>query len=139
MSSTVTQSVDCFLIEDDIDDQEIFLSALTAISPTLTCSTAFNGKEAFEKLAFGEIKPELIFLDLNMPLMNGHEFLNALKHHEKICDIPVVILSTSSDSFSVEQSLNAGAVEFITKPDRFAAWEEVIRNVLSNRLKKSAK
>jgi CheY-like chemotaxis protein len=52
----------CFLIDDDADDQEIFLSVVEKISPSVHCITANNGQEALQKLTVENIKPDLIFL-----------------------------------------------------------------------------
>jgi len=61
-------------------------------------------------------RPDLILLDLNMPRMNGHEFLNAIKAEASLCDIPVVVLTTSEVERDVEACFKNGAAGFITKP-----------------------
>lgn len=61
-------------------------------------------------------RPDLILLDLNMPRMNGHEFLAALKADEDLRDIPVVVLTTSEVERDVEASFKQGAAGYITKP-----------------------
>ncbi|MDD2761742.1 MAG: response regulator [Methylomonas sp.] len=61
-------------------------------------------------------RPDLILLDLNMPRMNGHEFLNAIKAEPALCDIPVVVLTTSEVQRDVEASFKLGAAGYITKP-----------------------
>jgi CheY-like chemotaxis protein len=69
-------------------------------------------------------RPDLILLDLNMPRMNGREFLAAVKAEEALCDIPVVVLTTSEVERDVEASFKNGASGYITKPvdiEQFAA------------------
>lgn len=61
-------------------------------------------------------RPDLILLDLNMPRMNGREFLAAVKDDENFCDIPVVVLTTSEVERDVEASFKHGASGYITKP-----------------------
>lgn len=61
-------------------------------------------------------RPDLILLDLNMPRMNGREFLAAIKAEEALCDIPVVVLTTSEVERDVEASFKNGASGYITKP-----------------------
>jgi len=61
-------------------------------------------------------RPDLILLDLNMPRMNGHEFLAAVKADENFRDIPVVVLTTSEVERDVEASFKHGAAGYITKP-----------------------
>lgn len=116
----------CFLIDDDADDQEIFLSVLEGITPSVQCVTASNGQEALKKLTAEKIKPDLIFLDLNMPLMNGRQFLKACHLLASCKEIPVIILTTSSDAKSREESLQLGARDYITKPDKYSLWGKVI-------------
>lgn len=119
------------LIDDDEDDREIFLSVIQNILPHATYSIAINGQDALSKLN-GSLKPHLIFLDLNMPLMNGKQFLKARKDNEFIESIPVVILSTSSDESTMREAIELGALYFVTKPDKYSAWEGALRNVLDN-------
>src|SRR6185437_2146398 len=67
------------LADDDVDDAEIFIEALSHIAPDIQCHTAGNGLELFEWLSKHPDKPDMIFLDINMPLMNGWESLKKLK------------------------------------------------------------
>lgn len=107
----------CLLIDDDLDDQEIFALALSKIKHDFDCIVANNG---FEGLRMLEEKlsnlPDYIFLDLNMPRMNGKECLKELKKNEKFQNIPVVIYSTSSSLVDINDTRRLGAAEFIIKP-----------------------
>lgn len=123
----MNQPVHIFLVDDDPDDQEIFASVIEVILPTAKCSGAPNGQRAIEKLTDGSAKPSIIFLDLNMPLMNGKQFLVEIKKHPEIEKIPVVVLSTSSDPANVAETKQLGASYFITKPDRLSQWEDALR------------
>lgn len=107
------------LIDDDDDDQEIFITALEKVSQSVNCITFNNAKEALEALIKKEIEPDVIFLDLNMPLMNGQQFLVEIKKIEALKKIPVIIFSTSSHSGTIELTKELGAHDFITKPDKF--------------------
>lgn len=104
-----------FLIDDDRDDQEIFALALEEVAPFYNCVTANDGIDALEKLRGGHIEPDCIFLDLNMPRMNGKQCLNEIKKESRLSQIPVVIYSTSSESREKEQLLAMGASAFVTK------------------------
>lgn len=104
------------LIDDDADDQEIFALAVDEVNPSYQCVTAKNGIEALEKLKDGEVKPDCIFLDLNMPRMNGKQCLAEIKKHSELYHIPVVIYTTSSEHRDKDQMLAMGASAFITKP-----------------------
>jgi CheY-like chemotaxis protein len=105
-----------FLIDDDTDDQVIFALALGEVAPSFHCVTAKDGIEALEKLRNGEVKPDCIFLDLNMPRMNGKQCLKEIKKESNLSAIPVVIYTTSSQSRDKEQMLEMGASAFVTKP-----------------------
>jgi CheY-like chemotaxis protein len=120
------------LIDDDDDDKEIFLSVIANVLPQVSCVMATNGQEALQLLSHNQNRPDVIFLDLNMPLMNGKDFLSHISKDESLRLIPVIILSTSSDQGTIKEALNLGAKDFITKPDKFSAWEQTIKNVLKN-------
>jgi DNA-binding response OmpR family regulator len=107
----------CFLIDDDVDDQEIFTIALQQVDPNFHCITAGNGDEALKMLIHPAAElPDYIFLDLNMPRMNGKECLRELKKLDRLKHIPVVIYTTSSSEYDQLTTRTLGAASFITKP-----------------------
>lgn len=120
------------LIDDDEDDRDFFLEVIGATFPDKICDTASNGQEALDKLVRNEYQPDLIFLDLNMPLMNGRQFLAEMKNHDALMKIPVVILSTSSDRNSIIEAKALGAKHFITKPDKITALEVKLKEFFKN-------
>lgn len=104
------------LIDDDADDREIFADSLLSLHKGAHFEEAKNGLEAFEKLnSVGFKKPDLIFLDLNMPVMDGKQFLILIKQDENLKDIPVIIYSTSSSAEDKAFALENKAVLFMTK------------------------
>lgn len=110
----------CFLIDDDEDDREIFLSALNRVNPDYACLTAVHGEDALRVLKEqSEFVPDFIFLDLNMPLMDGRACLKELKKLPKILNIPIVIFTTSSYQKDVEDTLKLGASNYFVKPTSF--------------------
>lgn len=96
----------------------------------MTCKTANNGRVALEMLASKQVIPELIFLDLNMPIMNGQQFLHHIKNHPDLAAIPIIIFSTSADPRTIEETKKQGVRNFITKPDKFSRLKEVLHSVL---------
>lgn len=124
----------CFLIDDDIDDREVFMYALEAVNPAIRCITACNGREALNLLGKADIYPDLIFLDLNMPLMNGEQFLKEVQHCERLKKIPIIILSTSSNPKTVSETRKLGAKLFITKPDKVSILEKKLKDILTGNL-----
>ena len=120
-----------FLVDDDPDDQHVFAEALSEIDTDVNLVTASNGLEALETLKRNHSRlPDLIFLDLNMPKMNGKQFLKEIKSLSPFRDIPVVIYSTSSAKMDMDETLAMGAEGFIVKPDSFGAVCEAIRGVI---------
>lgn len=107
------------LIDDDEEDQEIFKTALSQISEMLECITFTDPRQALSQLFERGLEPDVIFLDLNMPIMTGQEFLTEIKKREETQGIPIIIFSTSSNPATVKLTKEMGAADFITKPDRF--------------------
>jgi DNA-binding response OmpR family regulator len=119
------------LIEDDPDDQELFVSALKEISPHLKCIIENSALSALEKLLSRQIMADLIFLDLNIPGMNGFEFLGEVKKEQSLCEIPIVILSTTSQDSAKFTTIALGAKDFITKPNSYRDLVNIISYQLS--------
>ena len=119
------------LIDDDIEDQEIFLEAIEQAGVSVNCTALENAKEALHKLLGKDLAVDLIFLDLNMPIMSGSQFLAEIKKLDSLKDIPVIILSTSSDSNTIQQTKQLGATKFITKPETFDELVFVLKSVLN--------
>lgn len=103
------------LVEDDTDDQYFFREALSLLSPALSCQIAENGVEALKLLKELPLF-DIIFMDINMPKMNGIECLQVLKSNDSYKNIPVVILSTSNDKTYIERCKILGATFYFTKP-----------------------
>lgn len=114
------------MVDDDEDDREIFLEVVSELSPAAISNTAINGADGLAMLGSLDILPHVIFLDLNMPIMNGIEFLQKVKGMERLKNIPIVIFSTSGDDWAVRQVRDLGATEFITKPSKVNEWRTVI-------------
>jgi len=119
------------LIDDDEDDQEIFLAALERIPQSVVCQGVTNATMALRKLVDKQIQTDVIFLDLNMPLMNGQQFLKEVKQYEALRDIPVIIFSTSSNTQTIKETKELGAYDFITKPDKFDDLVVILRSLIA--------
>ena len=118
------------LIDDDCDDQEIFLEAVEKISSKATCIAFSDATHALQKLIAKEITPDVIFLDLNMPIMTGEQFLFEIKKQQDIKDIPIIIFSTTSQSTTIKRTKDMGALDFITKPSMFTELLHVLAPLL---------
>jgi CheY-like chemotaxis protein len=108
------------VVDDDSDDRELFAEAVEELFPGAACLTASNGEHALKTLRSESVDlPEYIFLDLNMPIMDGKECLTELKKDESLSQVPVVIFSTSSTKKDIDETTALGAVYFLTKPTSF--------------------
>lgn len=90
--------------------------------------TASNGKEAWEKIRSEE--PDLILLDLMMPIMDGFEVLAKVKDEPMLRDIPVIIVSAENDSKSVVKGIKQGAEDYLTKPVDTAQFLKKVKEFL---------
>lgn len=119
-----------FLIEDDEDDQELFVMALRQINPSVECIVLSGADSALQVLEQSEAAPDLIFLDLNMPVMTGQQFLAEMRKKNPHKQIPVVVLSTSSNPAIIDEAKALGARSFITKPNDFRELKNILQRIL---------
>ena len=120
------------MIDDDVEDQEIFAETLFSIDQSIQCHSILDARQALSKLlSKGANLPDFIFLDLNMPIMDGFEFLKAIKKQKTLSHIPVIVYTTSSESHHKDKALHLGASSFITKPSELAQLKHVIKGTLS--------
>jgi CheY-like chemotaxis protein len=125
----------CFLIDDDVDDQEIFTMALHAYDDSIHCHFADDGVKALEKLRdVNFILPQCIFLDVNMPRMNGIECLDEIRKIRRLQGVPVCMFSTSSDPKIVTQAKALGATDFIVKPPSISALTIKLRQFFHSKV-----
>lgn len=121
------------VIDDDSDDRELFSEALASVDPVIVCDQATDGAEALKRLTAREIAaPDIIFLDINMPVMNGWQFLTRLKNEEKYKDIPVIVYTTSSNLKDKMIADDLGALCFITKPHAYGRLKNLLGIVVTN-------
>ena len=118
------------IIDDDEDDQEIFLAAVKEVSTTVVSMAFDSGIEALKQLRLHSISPEVIFLDLNMPVMSGQQVLIELKNDPDLQSIPVIIFSTSSRPSTIQEMKDLGATDFITKPSGFSDLVNILKSLL---------
>lgn len=121
------------IVEDDVDDQLFFFEAIASIDPSYECAAVGDGMEALDHLNNTNTLPSIILLDLNMPLMNGYEFLEKVKKIYEFRDIPVIVFSTSTLSNDAEKAKRLGAQRFYTKPRDVKELKQMLIEVLFQR------
>lgn len=117
-----------FLIDDDIDDMKIFVDALKVVSDTFSCTHASNGVNALKMLHY--LRPETIFVDYNMPLMNGLEFVEELHKIKELMHIPVFLFSTHISNIMIQKAREFGVAGCIQKPNNISDLILTLKNVL---------
>jgi CheY-like chemotaxis protein len=125
----MSRPITCFLVDDDEDDREIFTIALSDLGENIECVLASDGMDALQKLRSSESLPDFIFLDLNMPRMDGKECIAEIKKDNRLYDIPVVIYSTSSSSRDRADAARLGAMHFFTKPPSISALSTALGDI----------
>ncbi|CAN5614001.1 response regulator [soil metagenome] len=128
----MSKTISFFLIDDDQDDNFLFEEALSQVAPSVKLFSALDGKDALERLLTMTELPDLILLDLNMPVVNGKECLAQLKYDQRLKDIPVIMYTTSSQSADIEETLQHGAICFITKPDNIRELKKILSVIYNN-------
>jgi len=119
------------IVDDDLDDITFFKEAVAESFASSRCLSAFNGEEALELLeARKEKLPDIIFLDLNMPRMDGKTCLKKIKQHEIFQGIPVVIYTTSSSARHKEETRALGAAHYITKPTSYVELKKAVTGAI---------
>ncbi|SEO52604.1 Response regulator receiver domain-containing protein [Nitrosospira multiformis] len=118
------------LVEDDQVDVMRIIRAFKEIGVTNPVVHRENGEDGLNYLKDEtNDKPCLILLDLNMPIMNGIEFLQAVKKDKRIRRIPVVILTTSDNHEDKLSSFNSSAAGYIEKPAGYRQFVEIARSI----------
>ncbi|KRD12364.1 hypothetical protein ASE21_00125 [Flavobacterium sp. Root901] len=119
------------LIDDDIDDVEIFVEAIHALDKEVQCQTELNPAKALEELSGSDKLPDVILIDYNMPMINGLEFLQRLKNIRQSAEIDVVVMSTPPKEVMIPWLHNNNAfVKYIAKPTSFEELKIALDSIL---------
>jgi CheY-like chemotaxis protein len=118
------------LVEDDSVDAMTVQRAFKDLKVTNPLAHSINGEEALAYLKDeSNKKPCVILLDLNMPKMNGTEFLKVVKADDALKKIPVVVLTTSQEERDIVESFNLCVAGYIVKPVDYKKFVEAIRTI----------
>ena len=123
--------LDILLIEDDMIEIMKMNRTISKLGLSHKITTANNGEEALKRLSISEKLPHIILLDLNMPKINGIEFLNILKNDSRLKHIPTIILTTSNNNSDLLECYKFGVSGYIVKPLKYEDYVAKIENLLS--------
>ncbi len=119
------------IVDDNQDDIALLTESFSRRNASLECLTASDGMEAIEKLrdrrdTAPSALPDLILLDLNMPRMDGREFLTVAKADNRIGRIPVVVLTSSASDADVLRAYQAHANGYLVKPSDLDELHQIV-------------
>jgi len=131
------QRADILLVEDNPNDVKLTLHAFKSANLANTVHVARDGVEALDFMFCTgphadrsvEERPKLVLLDLKLPRLDGHEVLKRIKRDPRTSDIPVVVLTSSSEERDVMRTYEVGANSYIIKPVDFEQFTESVRDI----------
>lgn len=123
----MTQTV--LIVEDDDIDAMAITRSFKRCSQDVQLIRVTNGKEAIEHLRADGNYPDLVIMDIKMPVMNGLEALELIKNDQELCHIPIVITSTSSDPHDVQACYKSRGNSYIVKPSGSAASDAMVKTL----------
>jgi len=126
-----TEKYTIFYTDDDVDDKEIFKEIINEISSGHSIEFQSDGVELLSLLNEKSTKPDILFLDLNMPVKDGFQVLNEIRQSPVNKDIPIVILSTSSDKDTITKAKDSGATLYLCKPNSYLELKSVLSELLN--------
>jgi len=122
--------VKIILAEDDKDDQELFIDALDEADIPSEVTAVENGQQLMDNLRDkSQPDPDIIFIDVNMPVKGGKQALEEIKGDKELRDIPAVMLSTWNHPSDIEDTFEKGADLYVQKPNSFAGFVLLLKKV----------
>lgn len=126
-------------VDDDSDDLELLSDCVTTIDPSIQCLLFQKSPDAMEYLRSTTVLPDFIFLDINMPLMNGKQCLQEIRKSQLLKQLPVIMYTTSNEEKEIKECYKLGASDFLIKPsninDLIHGLSSIFENHKNERLK----
>jgi CheY-like chemotaxis protein len=120
-----------FVIDDDVEDIQLITAALGCLNADCKCTWARSGEQAVKQLQY--LKPDIIFIDYQMPGMNGIQCLQAIKDLPNCKQVPVILHSSNMDEQLRRQALQLGAYACLQKPDSLDRLMTVLQQFAFNK------
>jgi CheY-like chemotaxis protein len=121
-------AVKIILCDDDEDDRDFFTVVASQWSPGASVKTVVSAHDLLGELNVS-CDVDLVFLDLNMPVISGQECLKMIRSDAALDSVPVIIYSTSDNDVDVEAAFRAGANLYVQKPSSVAALKEILESI----------
>ena len=125
------KTLNIFLIEDDMIEVMKFQRTIASLQLDHKIIEANNGEEALQILEKKDELPDIILLDLNMPKINGIEFLNILKSDDVLRYIPTIILTTSQNQKDLLECYKIGIAGYVLKPLKYEDYVSKMGKLLA--------
>ena len=119
-------------VDDDPDDRQLFLEAVKSIDERIVCATAKDGLDGLSWLESHTL-PDVVFMDINMPLMNGKTCLTEIKSNEKMSQLPVIIFTTSENPQEKTECAKIGAAAYVIKPVSYIQMKSTLSSLFKSR------
>ncbi|GAB4091554.1 response regulator [Flaviaesturariibacter terrae] len=120
----------CLLIDNDEDDREVFGMALAAANLDIALEAFGSGQRALEWIQAASSLPRFIFIDMNMPQMDGPQCLDALRRLPELDSVPVYIYSTAADPRMIDSLKSRGISGFLEKPPNFDGLTRMLSQII---------
>ncbi len=120
-----------FYVDDDQDDRELFHDIAKEKSKDISVYTYDQGEKLLAALKNPPPKPECVFVDLNMPGISGFEVIEEIRKADQTKDVPVVVISTSADTDTIDRCRELGASYYIPKSNDYKTLTRSIQHALS--------
>jgi len=124
-------NLNIMLIEDDMIEVMKLNRAISTLKISHIITEAKNGEEALKILEQNDNLPDIILLDLNMPKINGIEFLKILKSDKRLRYIPIIILTTSNNQRDLIECYKIGIAGYVSKPLKYEEYVSKIEKLLA--------
>ena len=115
-------------IDDDVDDREFFKDALQAIDPQISCTSFERPEDGVDFLKGTVAMPDMIFIDINMPRMNGYQSVREIRSITPMRRVPIIMLTTSRSSTDITEFKNMG-IQVLIKPNKMADLVHAIKSI----------
>ncbi|MDR6764354.1 CheY-like chemotaxis protein [Flavobacterium sp. 2755] len=118
------------LIDDDPEDASLFLDAVDLLGRDISVRWIGSPEQALDELKTGMNVPDLIFLDYNMPRINGLEMLGRMKNNSHLAGIAVILISSPAEEFMDKSLQDSSIMRYIKKPNSFAELTSLLDAIL---------